>query len=238
MSSMTVFPISPVNSLRAKAEKACPDPGDGPSGWSKSRFDPMRLLSVFDTLRIKSGFVLRAYQFRAGGDGNGLVLATPYDAPFPEPKDCPVEGPPQPLGSSENLMAFIDGDGTPWSYFSASLFSREAGEFGAMWHGCFWSTHVILGTDPWHRDLTAKDRRKHFPHASGTPEEWEWTLPRPEVWEPTFEQNGDVVTIRLHTFSGLGQEAIYRWTDSFKAGSFEFKTTEEVIAEGSAGFVF
>jgi hypothetical protein len=87
-------------------------------------------------------------------------------------------------------------------------------------------------------DLTAKDRRKHFPHASGTADEWEWKRPRPEVWEPTFEQDGEVVTIRFHTFSGLDQEAIYRWTDTFKAGSYKFEAMEEVVAEGSAGFVF
>ena len=32
-------------------------------------------------------------------------------------------------------MQAIEGDGSPWSYLSASILSREAEEFGAMWHG-------------------------------------------------------------------------------------------------------
>jgi hypothetical protein len=36
----------------------------------------------------------------------------------------------------------------PWSYFSASLLFRALGEFGALRHGCGWSTHVILGASP------------------------------------------------------------------------------------------
>lgn len=72
----------------------------------------------------------------------------------------------------------------------------------------------------------------------GENEEWERKLSRPEVWEPTFEQHDDVITIRFHTFSGLGQVTTYRWSDMYKLGYYRFETTEEVVAEGSGGFVF
>lgn len=47
-----------------------------------------------------------------------------------------------------SLMQAIDGDGSSWSYLSASILSREAEEFGAMWHGCVWSDQKILSKLP------------------------------------------------------------------------------------------
>ena len=108
----------------------------------------MNLLGVFTALRVKPGFVLRAYQFRSGGNGNGVVWAMPTDALLPEPSECPrltdqFLEPPKPPLALDDLMDAIEGDGTPWSYLSSSLFAREAQEVGAMWHGCHWSTHKI-----------------------------------------------------------------------------------------------
>ena len=45
-------------------------------------------------------------------------------------------------------MQAIEGDGSPWSYLSASILSREAVEFGAVWHGCVWSDQTILSKPP------------------------------------------------------------------------------------------
>jgi len=162
---MTAFPISKVSSLRTRAAKACPEPNTASNGWSKSTADPMMLLGVFDSLRLKTDFVLRAYQFQEGGNGNGFIWGMPQGAPFPDPDECPrlmdrFLEPPNPPEALDELMDAIDGDGSPWSFLSASIFAREAAEFGAMWHGCHWSTHAILGTDPWQHDPTAKDRRK------------------------------------------------------------------------------
>ena len=240
---MTIFPIAQVNELRNQAAEACPEPDEAPDGWSKSKTDPMKLLGVFKTLKIKPGFVLRAYQYRAGGNGNGVVWAMPVDVPFPKPADCPMVAnrflqPPKPPQALDELMDAIEGDGTPWSYLSASIFAREAAEFGAIWHGCHWSTHTILGAAPWQRDLTAKDRRKHQAVASGKADEWKWNEPRPTAWEPSLDQAGDNFSVSFLTISGLGQEMIYRWTDSFKAVSYAFDTKQEVVAEGPGGYVF
>lgn len=240
---MTTFPITQVNVLRKTAAEACPEPDIKPDGWSKSIVDPMNLLAAFPALRIKPDFVLRAYQFKAGGNGNGFIWAMPQDAPFPDPDDCPrmmdhFLEPPKPPEALDDLMEAIDGDGTPWSYLSASIFSREAAEFGAMWHGCHWSTHFILGTDPWHCEPEAKDRRKRQALASGSPEEWKWNETRPEIWEPTGAEQGDTITITFYTYSGLEKEAIYRFSDTYQRGSYKFETQQVVIAEGSSGFIF
>ena len=125
-------------------------------GWTKSSTDPMDLLGVFAPLHIKDGFVLRAYQFRAGGNGNAVVWAMPTDAEFPDPSGCPrladsFLDAPKPTEALDDLMDAVEGDGSPWSYFCASMFVREISEYGAMWHGCEWSTHSILGSNPFKR---------------------------------------------------------------------------------------
>jgi hypothetical protein len=238
-----VFPISKVNALRNRAAKACPQPDNEPDGWSISSVDPMNLLGVFTALRMKPGFVLRAYQFRESGNGNGFVWAMPADAPFPEPSHCPrltdrFLEPPKPPLSLDNLMDVVEGDGTPWSYLSSSLFERQAQEFGAMWHGCSWSTYTILGADPWPTGRTSKRRSGGMDGPSNDPDGWTWNESKPSEWRPSFEQVNDQITIRFLTYSGLGREAIYRNSDSFREGCYRFESEGVVIAEGRGGYVF
>ena len=66
---------------------------------------------------------------------------------MPTDKGCILE-PPKPSDALDEFMEAIDGDGKPWSYLCASLLARELAEFGAMWHGCGWSEHAILGENP------------------------------------------------------------------------------------------
>src|SRR5262249_50736637 len=87
------FSAQRVNRLRTLGAAAGAVDRDVADGWSKSPVDPMNLLRVFDALRIRKGFVLRAYQFYSGGNGNGFVWAMPETVPFPDPNDCPkLEG--------------------------------------------------------------------------------------------------------------------------------------------------
>ena len=82
--------VARIKEIREKASELT-QPGEDdqpePEGWSKSRHDPNKLLDLFKPLRLKDGFVLRAYLFREGGNGNGVVWAMPADAEFPEQKD-------------------------------------------------------------------------------------------------------------------------------------------------------
>jgi hypothetical protein len=185
---------------------------------------------------------LRAYQYRAGGNGNGFVWAVPEGAPFPKPEACPrLEGaflqPPKPPGALDDLLDAIEGDGTPWSYMSASLFAREAAEFGALWHGCSWSTHVILGRDPW-ATPPEEPERSPMEGPTGAADVWTWRDEKPARWEPCYRAARSERAIVFYTFNGLGQEMIYRWTDTYKKGSYNFTTNREQVAEGRGGFVF
>ena len=200
------------------------------SGWFRSSVDPEKLLGVFKALRLKEGFGLRAYEFRSGGNGNGVIWAVPADAPVLEPDECPkLEGvflePPKPPGAVA-LMSVIEGDGSPWSYLSASILAREAVEFGAVWHGCSWTEHTILGKPPWEM---AK---------GGPPEEmWEWQGAVPDTWLPTYKEQGETKEITLHVYTGLEQQRIYCATDTYQPGSYDLETKVEVVSLAGGGYI-
>ena len=242
MNTTTAFPIEEVQQLRQLAQEASRVPEEGREGWTKSEVDPMKLVRVFPSLRIKEGFILHAYQFRAGGNGNGIVWAMQENLPFPDPELCPkledkFLNPPKPPGALNDVMEAIEGDGSPWSYLSSSIFAREIWEFGAIWHGCSWSTHEILGEDPYSSDQLSKDR-SYMERPSGNADEWEWRLPKPFDWRPQVFKEHHFIIVAFYTYSGLGSEAIYRHLDTYKPGQYRFKSDRKVIAEGERGYVF
>jgi hypothetical protein len=231
----TSFSSAQVNALRDAASDASELPRDIADGWIRSSVDPMNVLAAFDALRIRPGFVLRAYVFTEGDNGNGIVWAMPVSADFPDPAQCSrLENrfldPPKPDGALDNYMDAIEGDGTPWSYLSASILARELGEFGARWHGCNWGTHTILGASPWE---DASGLKLDEPAAA-----WTWKEKMPTDWLPTVTVRADRVGVRFYTFTGFHQEAIVRHTDSYKAGCYGFTSRQRKIGLGTAGYIF
>ncbi len=222
------FPLRPVNVLRRSASTARFFHESLHEGWRKSPVDPMVVLAAFPVLHLSPGLILRAYHFHDGcGNGNAAVYAVPIDVPFPEPGDCTQYGPgflspPIPPGAIGDLMAAIEGDGSPWSYLCASMLAREIGEFGAMWHGCSWSTHRIIG-----RKLSGLD-----------PDAWVWLAPAPKRWTPSAEIAGGCTKVTFYTHSALGCERLTRFVDSFQQSAYVFTTAETTLAQGPGGFVF
>jgi len=237
---LKTFPANRIAELRSRASRAAQTPEDCPEDWSISTVDPMNVLAVFRSLRIKDGFVLRAYQFRDGGNGNGFVWAMPVGAAFPDPEECPrledtFLGPPKPPAALDNVMDAIDGDGTPWSYMCASILARELSDFGAMWHGCCWGTHTVLGASPWN----AKPKDDFDLSQPSSPlSEWHSTTRPPRAWSPRVSVDRGVTTVTFCTYSGLGQEAVYRHLDSYKPGSYRFETERAQMATGPGGYQF
>lgn len=146
-----------------------------PGSWSVSECDRNALLGVFEALLLKEGFALYAYEFRSGRKGNGIIWAVPADAPALTPEDCPgleeaSPGPPKPPGAIP-LMQAVEGGGSPWSYLSGSILSREVAEFGARWHGMVWTDQTILSRargrpDAWSRS-TCSTSEAMVPSANG-----------------------------------------------------------------------
>ena len=255
MTSVT-FSISRVNRLRnaaararAPAEPTEPTEPDDPwlepeepDGWFVSACDPNDLIGVFKALRLKAGFAVHAYEFRSGGNGNGIIWAVPADAPLLAPEDCPrlddeFLGPPQPPGAIP-LMQAIEGDESPWSYLSASILCREAAEFGARWHGCVWSDQKIIAKPPRDRPAAASRRMRRTP---GTTHRWEagsGTAPflahgRQPI--PRAERPGRIV---LYIRNPVGQNTIYRATDTYRVDGYACETSTTEICTGPGGFIY
>lgn len=209
---------------------------DTPEGWSKSPADLTRLVAAFPALHLKDGFTLRGYQFRARNDGNGIVWAVPTDAPFPDPDNTPLSRPPEPPDALPSIMEAIEGDGSPWSYLSASIFWREAREFGAVGHGVDWLAHTILGADPWDAS-TEHNWLGPIEGPAAAPDAWTWVERKPQEWRPTVRIDGDRVTVEFLTFCALGMQRITRFTDRYMPNSYVFAPTSETVAEGPEGFV-
>lgn len=235
---VTRFEIDQINALRAEAATATGASADGPEGWARSDADPMKLLAVFDTLRIKSGFVLRAYQYRADGNGNGVVWAMPQDAGWPSVDECASVqdgflNAPRPAGAIDQFMDAIEGDGTAWSFICASLFAREAWELGARWHGVSWAVETIFGADPW------RERpQTEMGELDGAPEEWTWLDSAPDDWAPTVEQGADQTTVTFFSFYPVATQTLARNVDTFGSESLAFTPHRDEIAAGPAGAIF
>jgi len=226
---------------------------DIPDGWSKSIADAAVLLQAFPPLTLKDGFVLRAYQYREGRDGNGVIWAMPQDIAFPEPEECeeyelpwhawtletvPDLIPPRPDGALDDIMQVVQGDGTPWSYLCASLLAREAAEFGAFGHGSFWSAFHILSGDPSKGRDDASEHSLGQALPSGEADDWQWLATPPKHWLPRVRMDDQAVEVNFYTFCGLGGQMISHHKDSYTVGAYHFEADDRVIASGPAGYVW
>ena len=215
-------------------------PLENPAGWSRSAGDPTAIVDATEILGVRPGYKFVAYQYRAGGNGNGIVWALPDSAPFPEPYECEVledefANPPRPADALPPMDA-IEGDGSPWSYLAASLLAREFLEYGAMWHGIGWGTHEIICRDPWHNPTRATSALREGPH---TPhDQWRWDEQPPDDWRPQVELRADSVVVTFFTFSAMGVETITRNKDSFVPPDYRPEMTLPTIGEGGGGFEF
>ncbi len=64
-----------IRKLREETAKVTQVPQDGPNGWNKSTVDLNKMLELFKPLRLRKGYVLRAYQYKEEANGNGVVWA-------------------------------------------------------------------------------------------------------------------------------------------------------------------
>jgi hypothetical protein len=183
-----VFDLAGIQALRARAEKARALLGPSAEGWSKSPVDPADVLKVFKPLRLKTGLALRGDVFNETTIGGGRVWAVPTGAVLLGSDHSGL--PSKPAGALNNVMEGIMGDGSAWSYLCASILSRELAEFGARWHGCYWTTHTLLGANPLTvgsagRDTPSNDAPEGYAKGqlpavgeSG----WKWLSPLPGQW--------------------------------------------------------
>ena len=112
MRNVHAFALDKVLELQKKCRTADGPVENAPEGWSISGADPMGVLRAATSIWVKPGYVLRAYQFREGGNGNGFVYAVPEAEPFPEPRECRARdashflGPPVPPSVAIGCRSF------------------------------------------------------------------------------------------------------------------------------------
>ncbi len=199
----------------------------------------MQLLAAFDTLGMKSGLALRAYVFREGLNGNGVVYAMPIDEAQPLPEACPrldeFLSPPKPAAALDNVMQAIVSDGSPFSYMSASLLAREIGEFGASWHGISWGVAKIIGRRP---PEVEQHTIVQFTDTHELQSKLTLCGPPPRSWRPEVTQTAEGVEVSFCVLNIVGVETITRLTDTYANGGYAFATTEETIASGGGGIIW
>jgi len=245
------FAESQIRRWRRNANQLSRLPNTTPEGWSKSPIDPADLLTVFPRLRLREGYLLRAYVFKQDGNSNGFVWALPHDSAFPEPDECPrLEShflkPPKPFDALDDTMEAIVGDDTVASYFQASLLRRELKEFGTGWHGIRWGMNMIFDDDPWKpRADLPEDSLARFP--TSDPADWKWLEAKPDSWVPEGRMDVKQTTITFYSYTPLAADApgdeiekerIYRHTETYRRGKYRPLIIEKKIAEGPDAIAF
>ncbi len=110
----------------------------GKNGWRVSEVSPEEVLKLYDGIWLKDGYKLVACVYREGLRGRGVVWAVSEE--FDEKKiDCPFK----PEGAKE-VWEVLEGDNSPRSYMSSSMFVREMREFGALWDWMSWGLEEIV----------------------------------------------------------------------------------------------
>lgn len=222
------FPVYATKCNLIVETKMVENPEDLRYEWSRSFDNPESIVNGFSHLRIKKGYKLRAYQFREGGNGNGIVWAIPKDRELPEPSECETLdwflSPPKPDYALSDFMEAIEGDKTPLSYLQASIVFHELHEFGAMWHGVSWGRDVIL-------PLEEKTTDNSY--------EWEMNENEPEIIEPHFYYNnqGNPVVV-FHTINDIGMVTLNRYVHIFNKDNYTLEVERICIANAGGGIIF
>jgi len=224
--------------LNDKIEEVCRDQ----SGWAICPVDPNRLLEFFPTLHLRSGYVMHAYQYASGGNGNAFVFVQKAAEEFPAPQaygdiDSDDSDPPRPPNAAAKPLSTIELDGTAWSYISASIFAREFAEFGAMWHGIDWGDHKIVDGRPTHvPNSRGKTSRSMTQIQDGNG--WTWHVAEPEDWRPTVWLTLNEVKVEFFSYTAQGSCRIEQHADVFKGRNAEFHSETTIVASGPGGFVY
>lgn len=236
---------------RQKARELSSLPETTPEGWSKSPIDPAKLFTVFTRLRLREGYVLRAYVFKQDANSTGFVWALPADATFPEPDECPrleshLLKPPKPFDALDDTMEAIVGDDSVASYVQASLLRRELKEFSTGWHGITWGMHMVFDDNPWAaRPDLPEDSLARFPVSD--PSAWKWLEAKPDSWMPEGRMDATRATVTFYSYTPLAadrpgddieKERIYRHTDTYRRGKYRPLVIEKKIAEGPDAIAF
>jgi hypothetical protein len=230
-------PVVPVNKWDHLAEPKMKEP----EGWSLSEINPAIALEHLPNLHLKKGWKLVGYQFKSGGNGNGVVYAIPETSAY-DLSSCLAQNKevvpgvvlaiPRPPVCADSFMDAIESDGSLEAYVQASILFRELQEFGARWHGCSWSTCAILVSDPWRQTEKPEDRE------ISAEDHWKFETEKPDCWEPSVKRESNAITVSFFTYSAFVQECITLHNDRYQSPSMKPEVSKQPIATGQGGYIF
>lgn len=200
---------------RLRAALRGPD-GALANGWSSCPIDAKAIFAAVPSLRLRAGWKLCAYVYRADGESRGVIWALPEDAEAPVVKaeaGLAWNGP-RPLRSTL-IEGAIEGDGSASSYLHASILIREADAFAdpggkARWHS-EWNRERAIDAPP--DDAWAR--------AEELPPDFDWA---PRV--ATSDDGEVVVTFCTLRREGPRRMALLERIDRYHPGSYE-RTDED-----------
>lgn len=187
--------------------------------WTRCALDTDAIFAAARGLWLAPGWSLRAYVYRSGGNGKGIVWAMPPGSvSVPLPPRRSSLSPPQPEGAVRFEKA-LRGDGSLASYLRASLLIREIDELGAQWHDVFWGAADLVGARP------------EEVGDGGPPADFDWT--------PRAVLDGDRVTVTFCTMTGLEQEHVTEHVDRYRVGSYERtdESASRALWVGGPGYI-
>jgi hypothetical protein len=186
--------------------------------WFVSTVDPSEALSKLPGLWIRSGIRLVTYLKQDNNGGVGYTVALPDRLSSTEQLESAIEKAeqanqlPQPMGTLENIMESIEGDGSLSSFLSASIFAREIREFGRFGGYARWTQHRFVTEPP--------------PKVP-----WQWRAKTPEDFSPkvVLRPNAEVI-VEFYSCRVQKPIALLRHVDRYPPNSYIAASQDQVVA--------
>jgi hypothetical protein len=139
------------------------------------------------------------------------------------PGYCPL-----PTWADRDIESYPEGDGTPLSYFQASMYLRQIYELGAIGHCAYWSNHTLV-TAPQEPPVA------EWVPQNQDPMEWTWYEPEPEEWCPMiWKDENEKWNVTFYTIDTMGADLVFH-NDTFING-YQYETFSTGIAHYPGGY--
>ncbi|MBD2058442.1 hypothetical protein H6F88_21010 [Oculatella sp. FACHB-28] len=189
-----------------------------PSGhWLVSTLNPGTALAKLPGLKLKPGFRLISYLYRAEVDGAGVVWAIPEAFGTTAQLEKPIamagalDQPPKPESALTDFMQAIEGDRSPQSFIIASLLRRELLEIGALGQHRNWSHHRLIDEPP-------------------AQVNWQWSTEQPKDLSPKVRLLPDQAAVEFFTCRTVAPIALFRHIDQYLPGQYKANSIDRVVA--------
>jgi hypothetical protein len=186
--------------------------------WFVSTVNPAAPLLKLPGLRLRPGFRLVSYLYRADKDGVGLVFAIPEALGTTAQLEKALVGSggiaqiPKPEGALPHFMQAIEGDRSSTSFVIASVLRRELQEFGTLGQRCSWSRHRLIETVP-------------------SQVRWQWRIEQPKNLSPKVKILPDgQAMVEFFTCRVSDGVAIYRHLDQYPTEHYQPNSLDKALA--------